>query len=72
VERRRQHAGLAVYDHAQHSRQRYAKACGPPCLGAGAFVWLDPEMDYAIAGDIPREPLMAISKIVYETFEPTH
>lgn len=40
--------------------------------GAGAFVWLEPEMGYAIAGDIPRELLLSVSRKVYDTFEPTH
>jgi len=37
----------------------------------GAFIWLEPDMAYAVAGDIPREPLLAVSKIVYDTLEPT-
>lgn len=40
--------------------------------GAGAFVWLEPEMGYAITGDVPRESMLAVSRVVYETFEPTH
>lgn len=35
----------------------------------GAFIWLEPEMAYAVAGDIPRDPLLAVSKIVYDTLE---
>jgi hypothetical protein len=26
-------------------------------------------MAYAVAGDIPREPLLAVSRIVYDTLE---
>ncbi len=35
----------------------------------GAFIWLEPDMGYAVAGDIPREPLLAVSRIVYDTLE---
>lgn len=35
----------------------------------GAFIWLEPDMAYAVAGDIPREPLLAVSRIVYDTLE---
>ncbi|MCK5274057.1 MAG: anti-sigma factor [Alphaproteobacteria bacterium] len=58
---------VSLYKSGQETAFRYQEM-----QGAGAFVWLDPEMGYAIAGDIPREPLLAVSKIVYETFEPTH
>jgi anti-sigma factor RsiW len=57
----------ALFPSGQETAFRYQEMGG-----AGAFVWLEPEMGYAIAGDIPREPLLAVSKIVYETFEPTH
>ena len=57
----------ALFNSGQETAFRYQELDG-----AGAFVWLEPEMGYAIAGDIPREPLLAVSKIVYETFEPTH
>lgn len=35
----------------------------------GAFIWLEPNMGFAVAGDIPREPLLAVSQIVYDTLE---
>ena len=35
----------------------------------GAFIWLEPDMAYAVAGDIAREPLLAVSRIVYDTLE---
>ena len=54
---------VSLYESGQETAFRYQD---------GAFVWLEPEMGYAIAGDIPREPLLAVSNIVYETFEPTH
>lgn len=54
---------ISLYESGQETAFRYQD---------GAFVWLEPDMGYAIAGDIPREPLLAVSKIVYETFEPTH
>lgn len=54
---------ISLYESGQDTAFRYQD---------GAFVWLEPEMGYAIAGDIPREPLLAVSKMVYETFEPTH
>lgn len=40
--------------------------------GLGAFIWLDPEMGYAITGELPREPLLEVSRAVYETYEPVH
>ncbi len=58
---------VSVYESGQETAFRYQEM-----QGVGAFVWLEPEMGYAIAGDIPREPLLAVGKIVYETFEPTH
>lgn len=58
---------VSLYASGQETAFRYEEM-----QGAGAFVWLEPEMGYAIAGDIPREPLLAVGKIVYETFEPTH
>jgi len=58
---------VSLYASGQETAFRYQET-----QGAGAFVWLEPEIGYAIAGDIPREPLLAVSKIVYETFEPTH
>lgn len=58
---------ISLFESGQETAFRYQEM-----QGAGAFVWLEPEMGYAIAGDIPREPLLALSKIVYETFEPTH
>ncbi len=39
--------------------------------GVGSFTWLEPDMGYAIAGDIPREALLEVSKIVYEALEPS-
>jgi anti-sigma factor RsiW len=58
---------VSLYESGQETAFRYQEM-----EGAGAFVWLEPGMGYAIAGDIPREPLLAVSKLVYETFEPTH
>ncbi|MDH5558752.1 MAG: anti-sigma factor [Alphaproteobacteria bacterium] len=58
---------VSLYASGQETAFRYQEM-----QGIGAFVWLEPEMGYAIAGDIPREPLLAVSEIVYETFEPTH
>jgi anti-sigma factor RsiW len=58
---------VSLYESGQETAFRYQEM-----QGVGAFVWLEPEMGYAIAGDIPREPLLAVSKVVYETFEPTH
>jgi anti-sigma factor RsiW len=58
---------VSLYRSGQETAFRYEQMDG-----AGAFVWLEPDMGYAIAGDIPREPLLAVSKIVYDTFEPTH
>lgn len=58
---------ISLFESGQETAFRYQDMAG-----TGAFVWLEPEMGYAIAGDIPREPLLAVSKIVYETFEPTH
>jgi anti-sigma factor RsiW len=58
---------ISLYESGQETAFRYQEM-----QGVGAFVWLEPEMGYAIAGDIPREPLLAVSEIVYETFEPTH
>ena len=58
---------VSLYNSGQETAFRYQEV-----QGAGAFVWLEPEMGYAIAGDIPRDPLLAISKIVYETFESVH
>lgn len=57
----------SIFRSGQETAFRYEQTAG-----AGAFVWLEPEMGYAIAGDIPREPLLEISRIVYEAFEPTH
>jgi len=58
---------VSLYNSGQETAFRYQEV-----QGAGAFVWLEPEMGYAIAGDIPRDPLLAISKVVYETFESVH
>lgn len=58
---------VSLYNSGQETAFRYQEV-----QGAGTFVWLEPEMGYAIAGDIPRDPLLAISKIVYETFESVH
>jgi anti-sigma factor RsiW len=55
------------YESGQETAFRYQEV-----NGVGAFIWLDPDMGYAITGEIPREPLLAISEIVYETFDPTH
>lgn len=55
---------VSLYHSGQETAFRYQEMDG-----AGAFVWLEPEMGYAIAGDIPREPLLAVSKLVYDTFE---
>jgi len=38
----------------------------------GAFIWLEPDMAFAVAGDIPREPLLSVSKVVYDTLEVVH
>lgn len=58
---------VSLYHSGQETAFRYEEM-----QGAGAFVWLEPDMGYAIAGDIPREPLLAVSRIVYDTFEPVH
>lgn len=58
---------ISLYESGQETAFRYQEM-----QGIGAFVWLEPGMGYAIAGDFPREPLLAVSEIVYETFEPTH
>ena len=55
------------YESGQETAFRYREM-----NGVGAFIWLDPDMGYAIAGEVPREPLLEISKVVYETFDPTH
>jgi anti-sigma factor RsiW len=55
------------YESGQETAFRYQEMGG-----VGAFIWLDPDMGYAIAGRLPREPLQDISKVVYETFDPTH
>ncbi len=57
----------AQYESGQETAFRYEEM-----NGVGAFIWLDPAMGYAITGEVPREPLLEISKIVYETFDPTH
>lgn len=38
--------------------------------GVSAFVWLDKGMGFAMTGEMPREQLFELSKIVYRTFEP--
>jgi anti-sigma factor RsiW len=58
---------VSLYASGQETAFRYEET-----QGGGAFVWLEPEMGYAIAGEIARESLLEVSKIVYETFEPTH
>lgn len=58
---------ISLYKSGQETAFRYQEM-----QGVGAFVWLEPDIGYAIAGDLPREPLLAVSEIVYETFEPTH
>lgn len=55
---------VSLYKSGQETAFRYQES-----QGAGAFVWLDPERGYAIAGDIPRERLLAVSRIVYESFD---
>lgn len=57
---------ISDFPSGQETAFRYEQADG-----GAAFVWLEPELGFAIAGDLPREPLLAISKIVYGTFEPT-
>lgn len=37
--------------------------------GASAFIWLEPDIAFAIAGNLPREPLLEVSKIVYDAYE---
>ena len=54
-------------DSGQETAFRYQEA-----KGVGAFIWLEPDFGFAIAGDLPRQPLLEVSKIVYEAFEPTH
>ena len=58
---------ISLYESGQETAFRYQEM-----QGIGAFVWLEPNMGYAIASNLPREPLLAVSEIVYETFEPTH
>lgn len=54
---------VSLYKSGQDTAFRYQKM-----QGAGAFVWLEPDLGYAIAGDVPRELLLAISRNVYATF----
>jgi anti-sigma factor RsiW len=57
---------VSLYKSGQDTAFRYQEM-----QGAGAFVWLEPDLGYAIAGDIPRELLLAISRTVYTTFGST-
>jgi anti-sigma factor RsiW len=57
---------VSIYKSGRETAFRYQEV-----QGVGAFVWLEPEFGYAIAGDIPRDALLRISKSVYENFEPT-
>lgn len=54
---------VSLYKSGQDTAFRYQEL-----QGAGAFVWLEPDLGYAIAGDIPRELLLAVSRNVYKTF----
>lgn len=38
--------------------------------GVSAFVWLEQGMGFAMTGEMPRERLLELSKVVYRTFEP--
>ncbi len=38
--------------------------------GVSAFIWLEQGMGFAMTGELPREQLLEISKLVYATFEP--
>ncbi len=55
---------VSLYRSGQVTAFRYQEA-----RDVGAFIWLEPEMAYAVAGDLPREPLLAVSRIVYNTLE---
>jgi len=55
---------VSLYRSGQETAFRYQTV-----QDVGAFIWLEPDMAYAVAGDIPREPLLAVSKIVYDTLE---
>lgn len=37
--------------------------------GVSAFVWLDGRMGFAMTGEMPRDQLLTLSKVVYSTFE---
>lgn len=37
--------------------------------GVGVFIWLDDEMGFAISGEMPRDSLLRVSRIVYEALE---
>lgn len=56
---------VSLYRSGQETAFRYQTADH-----VGAFIWLEPDMGYAVAGDIPRKRLLAVSKIVYATLEP--
>ncbi|UCH73805.1 MAG: anti-sigma factor [Rhodospirillales bacterium] len=55
---------VSLYHSGQETAFRYQAV-----QDVGAFIWLEPERGYAVAGDIPREPLLAVSRIVYDTLE---
>ncbi|MDH3229005.1 MAG: anti-sigma factor [Alphaproteobacteria bacterium] len=55
---------VSLYRSGQETAFRYQAV-----QDVGAFIWLEPDMAYAVAGDIPREPLLAVSRIVYDTLE---
>lgn len=56
---------VSIYKSGRETAFRYQEV-----HGIGAFVWLEPDFGYAIAGDVPRDALLRISKAVYEDFEP--
>ena len=55
---------VSLYRSGQETAFRYQAV-----QDVGAFIWLEPDMAYAVAGDIPREPLLAVSRIVYDALE---
>lgn len=57
---------VSLYESGRETAFRYQEM-----NGAGAFVWLEPDLGYAIVGDVPRELLLEVSKRVYDTFETT-
>lgn len=55
---------VSLYESGEETAFRYQVV-----NDVGAFIWLEPEMAFAVAGDIAREPLLAVSRIVYDTLE---